>query len=402
MDELILYRGIADNKVVNDLTAPEPTKNAWMAMSELVELCDNYGLFGNLWHCYLTFLLVMDENRFSLAYEMRDVPDSGITGLAEMDFKKIWGMFKTSIDCLPDTVLSYTPSNGERIVDVEVSTRLSELAKELATADTPSVFGESLCRYYKNYGVGEFSLYGAFRVGETCLEPIKNIDKIRFDDLVGYDIAKNKLRRNTKAFLEGRPANNCLLFGGAGTGKSSSVKALLNEYSGRGLRIIELQKHRLRHLNDLIATVRVRRYRFIVFMDDLSFEDFEVDYKYLKAVIEGGLEKKPSNMLIYATSNRRHIIKEEFADRDSLHGGDTVQEKLSLAARFGESIFFDTPDRAQYTEMVKTLARREGISMTDEELTLAANRWEMSHHGKSGRSARQLVDHLLAHQSQIL
>ena len=143
--------------------------------------------------------------------------------------------------------------------------------------------------------------------------------------------------------MEGRRANNCLLFGDAGTGKSSSIKAIANEYYNRGLRVIEIYKHQFQDLNDVITQIKNRNYKFIIYMDDLSFEDFEVEYKYLKAVIEGGLEKKPGNVLIYATSNRRHIIREKFSDkedrRDDLHSSDTVQEKLSLASRFGVTIF---------------------------------------------------------------
>ena len=161
---------------------------------------------------------------------------------------------------------------------------------------------------------------------------------------MGYEIAKKKLIDNTEAFLNNKPANNCLLFGDAGTGKSSSIKAILNQYYDRGLRIIEVYKHQFQDLNDVIAQIKNRQYKFIIYMDDLSFEDFEIEYKYLKAVIEGGLERKPDNILIYATSNRRHLVRERFSDKedrnDDLHTNDTVQEKLSLVSRFGVTIYF--------------------------------------------------------------
>ena len=173
----------------------------------------------------------------------------------------------------------------------------------------------------------------------------------------------------------------------------------MNQYYEQGLRIIEVYKHQFRDLNDVISQIKNRNYRFIIYMDDLSFEEFETEYKYLKAVIEGGLEKKPENILIYATSNRRHLIKEEFSDkegrRDLLHASDTVQEKLSLVSRFGVQIFFCAPDKKEYQNIVKVLAERHGVSMPEEELLLEANRWELSHGGLSGRSAQQFIDFLL-------
>ena len=201
------------------------------------------------------------------------------------------------------------------------------------------------------------------------------------------------------SLLEGKKANNCLLYGDAGTGKSSSIKAIMNEYYDRGLRIIELYKHQFRDLQQVIAQIKNRNYRFIIYMDDLSFEEFETDYKYLKAVIEGGLERKPENVLIYATSNRRHLVREissDKADRDEdLHTNDTVQEKLSLAFRFGCQIYYGKPSPAEFKNIVKVLADRYGITLPEEELLMEANKWELSHGGISGRTAVQFVDDLM-------
>ncbi len=231
------------------------------------------------------------------------------------------------------------------------------------------------------------------------IEPIRNIAHVCLDDLVGYEIPKRKLKENTDAFVAGRAANNCLLFGDAGTGKSSCIKAIANEYYGKGLRIIEVYKHQFQDLNQVIAQIKNRHYKFILYMDDLSFEEFETDYKYLKAVIEGGLEKRPGNVLIYATSNRRHLIRENYRDkeeiRQDMHTSDTVQEKLSLANRFGVTIYFGAPDKKQFQEIVEALARRGGVDLPREELFAEANKWELSHGGLSGRSAQQFVDYLL-------
>ncbi len=205
---------------------------------------------------------------------------------------------------------------------------------------------------------------------------------MKIDDLVGYEIAKKKLIDNTEAFVQGRKANNCLLFGDAGTGKSSSIKGILNQYYDQGLRIIE------------------------AYMDDLSFEEFEIEYKYLKAVIEGGLEKKPDNVLIYATSNRRNLVREratdklEIADDNDLHSSDTVQEKLSLVYRFGVRIYFGKPDKKQFQEIVRTLAARYGVTMPEEELLLKANQWEISHGGLTGRAAQQFIDYIVGTEEE--
>ena len=224
-----------------------------------------------------------------------------------------------------------------------------------------------MTQFYKEFGVGKFGLHKAFRIdhpeGKTMsVEPITNIAHVHLDDLVGYEIAKKKLIDNTEAFVKGKKANNCLLFGDAGTGKSTSIKAVLNQYYDQGLRMIEVYKHQFQDLNDVIAQIKNRNYKFIIYMDDLSFEEFEIEYKYLKAVIEGGLERKPDNVLIYATSNRRHLIRETFrdkADRDEeLHTNDTVQEKLSLVARFGVTIYFARPIRKNFVRLFVRLRRK--------------------------------------------
>jgi predicted AAA+ superfamily ATPase len=273
----------------------------------------------------------------------------------------------------------------------------------LAESEDEYEFKTIITNFYKECGVGKFGLHKAFRIqqeeNQPKIIPITNIQHVRLDHLVSYEIPKKKLIDNTEAFVNGKKANNCLLFGDAGTGKSSSVKAILNEYYDKGLRMIEVYKHQFQDLSSIIAQIKNRNYKFIIFMDDLSFEEFEIEYKYLKAVIEGGLEKRPDNVLIYATSNRRHLVREKFSDkeerRDDLHSSDTVQEKLSLAARFGVSIFFVAPDKKEYMNIVKTLAKKNNIAMPEEELFLEANKWELSHGGLSGRTAQQFIDYLL-------
>ena len=234
--------------------------------------------------------------------------------------------------------------------------------------------------------------------------PINNTEDVRLDDLIGYEIQKQKIVENTEAFVAGRKANNALLFGDSGTGKSTTIKAIINEYYDQGLRMIEIYKHQFQDLSQVISQIKNRNYRFIIYMDDLSFEEFETEYKYLKAVIEGGLEIKPDNVLIYATSNRRHLIRETWTDRTDLennngmHKSDTMQEKLSLVNRFGVTINYSKPSQKEYFQIVVGLAEKNGIHMTEEELCAEANKWELSHGGISGRTAQQFINYLAGKQ----
>lgn len=378
----------------------------------LLEMAGNHGFYGNLWHCYLTNLLVNNENSYSKACEIRGEISGTINEAVLHDiviFKEFYDYdFKDMAEALGVNafflITDYQGSDGEsKVYNGRIRERICSLAVKFTKDHTPEEMKDTLTEFYKDYGVGKFGLHKAFRVlhdeSGVHIVPIRNIAHVYLHDLVGYEIPKKKLIENTEAFVEGRKANNCLLFGDAGTGKSSSVKAIANEYYEQGLRIIEIYKHQFQDLNDVITQIKNRNYKFIIYMDDLSFEDFEVEYKYLKAVIEGGLEKKPENVLIYATSNRRHLVREKFSDkeerRDDLHSSDTVQEKLSLVSRFGVTIYFASPDKKEFQNIVRVLAERYGIAMQEEELFLEAGKWELAHGGLSGRTAQQFIDYLL-------
>ncbi len=378
----------------------------------LLELAGNHGFYGNLWHCYLSNLLVNNENSYSKACEIRGAVVGTINQAVLHDiviFRELFNYdFSDMLKVLRiqgfELITDYVSSESEsKVYNSRIRERICSLAVKFAGNHTPEEMKETLTEFYRDYGVGRFGLHKAFRVVHdeegVKVVPILNIAHVHLDDLVGYEIPKRKLIENTEAFVSGRKANNCLLFGDAGTGKSSSIKAIANEYYEKGLRIIEVYKHQFQDLNDVIAQIKNRNYKFIIYMDDLSFEDFETEYKYLKAVIEGGLEKKPENVLIYATSNRRHLVREKFSDkedrRDDLHAGDTVQEKLSLVARFGVTIFFAAPDKKEFQDIVRALAERYHVNMPEEELLLEANKWELAHGGLSGRTAQQFIDYLL-------
>lgn len=421
--ELILYRDLENGQILLDMTwilehlekkeqISEVRDRFFSCMHDLVELAGNYGFENNLWHNYLTFLLVNNENIFSTACEIRGVTEGSLLSLARHDFAIFRELFACDFTELErmlqagvfEEFLHYarTESTG-KLFNRRIRDRICELSDQLANAETLEAFTEYMVSFYKEFGVGKLGLHKAFRVAhagdDVQIEPITNIAHVKLEDLVGYELQKKKLIDNTEAFVEGRSANNCLLFGDAGTGKSSSIKAILNRYYDRGLRIIEVYKHQFQDLNEVIAQIKNRNYKFIIYMDDLSFEEFEIEYKYLKAVIEGGLEKKPDNILIYATSNRRHLIKESFRDNEELHGdlhsNDTIQEKLSLVSRFGVTIYFGSPDKKEFRQIVRTLAERNGIDMPEDQLLLEANKWELSHGGLSGRTAQQFVDYVL-------
>ncbi len=377
----------------------------------LLELAGSHGFYGNLWHCYLADLLANDENSYSMACEVTGAVCGTINDAALHDFEIIREFYRYDFTAMGATFTGGTidllreyriGERKSRVYNTRIRDRICELAVRLSRAESAAEMKEITTGFYQEYGVGKFGLHKAFRVvhdGDLMeIRPIQNIAHVKLDDLIGYEIPKKKLIENTEAFVEGRQANNCLLFGDAGTGKSSSIKAIANAYYARGLRMIEVYKHQFQDLGEIMARIKHRSYRFIIYMDDLSFEEFETEYKYLKAVIEGGLEKKPDNVLIYATSNRRHLVRERFSDKeernDDLHTNDTVQEKLSLASRFGVTIYFGSPDKKEFQNIVRGLAARQGIAMPEDELLAQANQWELAHGGLSGRCAQQFIDYL--------
>ncbi len=414
IDELILYRETECRELLGSMAAMMEGKedcDPFRTAGELVEFSAAHGFKGNLWHSFLAYVLATNENAFSTACEIRGAVKGTVNALALHDFAIFKEWFDYDLKELDDrtggrifSLLEDYESTGahSKVFNRRIRDRIQTLAETLALAEEPEQWLEAMTGFYRDFGVGKFGLHNAFRVenrdGETQILPIKNIEHVYLEDLVGYEAQKKKLVENTEAFVEGRPANNCLLFGDSGTGKSSSIKAILHKYYDRGLRMIEIYKYQFQDISKVISQIKSRNYKFILYMDDLSFEEFEVEYKYLKAIIEGGLEVRPGNVLIYATSNRRHLIRENFSDkeevREDMHRSDTVQEKLSLASRFGVTIYYGRPEPEEFKKIVLSLARREGIRMPEEELLLEANRWELSHGGISGRTAVQFITYL--------
>ena len=422
-NELILYKNMEEGQLLQGMVfLMEEYENEYYnredlaalladVVNGLIELAVSHGFEGNLWQDYLTYLLASNENAYSTSCEIVGAVDGSINTAAlhdfaifkelfDYDFREMEAVFETDLLSL---ICDYQGISGHgKVFNQRIRDRICSLSRSLSEASDAGVFKERVTKFYQEFGVGKLGLHKAFRVEHTeegvKIVPITKIAHVHLDDLVGYEIAKKKLVDNTEAFVKGRKANNCLLYGDAGTGKSSSIKAVLNQYYDQGLRMIEIYKHQFQDLNDVIAQIKDRNYKFIIYMDDLSFEEFEIEYKYLKAVIEGGLEKKPDNILIYATSNRRHLIRETFRDKqdrdEELHTNDTVQEKLSLVARFGVTIYYGKPEKKEFQKIVLELAKRNQIEMPEDQLLLEAGRWELNHGGLSGRTAQQFIDYL--------
>ncbi len=431
ISKLVIYRNLGEGCILyrladicrrfqsGEYVKEELVTEIYEEINRLLQISTSYGFDKNLWHNYLAFIIAMTENPFTLVSEKVGANEGTVNEFAKGDFAIFRKLFDydfsemeraLEINCF-DIILHYKAvGKSEQIFNKSVSQKVQELSRSIEHAGDEVEMYQIVTGFYRKYGVGKFGLNKAFRIaggedGGEILEPITSTGDMVLSDLVGYESQKQKLIENTQAFVEGRQANNVLLYGDAGTGKSTSVKAILNQYYGQGLRMIEVYKHQFKDLSKVIAQVKNRNYRFIIYMDDLSFEEFEIEYKYLKAVIEGGLETKPENVLIYATSNRRHLIRETWSDRsdmsqDELHRSDTMQEKLSLAGRFGVSIGFFKPSQKEYFDIVTTLAARyPEISLSQEELCREANKWELSHGGISGRTAEQFIRYLLGKAS---
>ena len=365
-------------------------------------------LLPDAWQSHLAGRLLDEENPFSLGAERRELSptiveqtrrdlttlqmlfdlDAGsLLGLVEAAVPELKGVWMSWRD--PEAYVEPSHPGGPR----------RDLARELAAAEDWGDLVETLAEHYATHGAGPFGYRRAFRWEDGGLRAVPRPDPVRLSGLIGYEKEREPLLRNTERLLAGLPSHHALLYGLPGTGKSSTVKAVLNEYTSAGLRLVELAKEDLGELPAVLEALRGRGPRFILFIDDLSFEGHEVEYKALKALLEGSVEEPPENVRLYATSNRRNLIRERFSDReegDDVHARDTMQEKLSLAARFGLRLTFPSPDQKRYLEIVSGLAREREVKLPTGELEERALLWDRWHAGRSGRTARQFVDELEA------
>ena len=403
LQELCICRPILEDALIGEflrfLENPENTSHAYAFTAGLIEKAELLGFSGNILRAYFLHALAQAENTFARTAEQSGGHVGGSLRRAFVrDMEILADVFheppSAMLPC--DLLDDYAPTNR---CTTEAAAFLHERMEKAPSAEDAA---DAFLDFYRRYGCGEISSCKAFSWNdkEHRLQGVERFEALPLADIIGCDRQKRQLTDNTEAFLEGRPANNVLLIGARGTGKSSSVKALAHEYYGRGLRLVQLAKSQLGELPRILTALRgFPSKRFILFLDDLSFEEFETEYKYLKSAIEGGVEARPKNVLIYATSNRRHLIKESWRDRDraqdELYRQDSMNETVSLSDRFGLIITFLAPDQEQYHAIIAHYLEKEGVRLAPEELRILAHRWELEHSGRSGRTAQQFAAHYL-------
>jgi predicted AAA+ superfamily ATPase len=369
-------------------------------------------LLPDAWQSYLAGRLLDEENPFSLGAERRELSPTVLEQtrrdlntlqmLFDLDAGTLLGLVETAAPELKGMWAPWRDPEADAGKWRRGESRRG-MARQLAAAEDWGDLVGTLAEHYATQGAGTLGSHMAFRWEDSGLRAVPRPDQVRLSDLIGYEKEREPLCRNTERLLAGLPSHHALLYGLPGTGKSSTVKAVLNEYAGAGLRLVELAKEDLKELPAVLEVLRGRGPCFILFIDDLSFEEHEVEYKALKALLEGSVEEPPGNVRVYATSNRRNLIRERFSDReegDDVHERDTMQEKLSLVARFGLRLTFPSPDQKRYLKIVSGLARERGVKIPTGELEERALLWDRWHAGRSGRTARQFVDELEAELSE--
>jgi len=409
-----VLRGVPGSPVARDLLGllevlaaqrPDPASVADLFGRLWEGLASETGrLLPDAWQSHLVGRLLDDENPFSLGAE-GDGLRGAVLEQARLDLGTLRMLFDLDAETLLGMVEGAVPGLAgiwvpwsEPMHSGEDSPR-DAVARKLAAAEDWGAVAELLAGHFARHGAGPFGRHRAFRWDGEGLRTVPNPDPVRLVGLISYEREREPLVENTRRFLAGLPAHHALLYGQPGTGKSSTVKALLNEFASAGLRLVEVAKEDLGSLPRVLGVLRGRGPRFVVFVDDLSFEEHEVEYKALKALLEGSVEEPPENVRVYATSNRRNLIREGFSDRedgDDVHAHDTMQEKQSLSARFGLRVTFPAPDQKRYLEIVEGLTRERGLEVSVEELRERALLWDRWHAGRSGRTARQFVDELEA------
>lgn len=401
INSLMVYKNLKKNKIIKLLAEilikPDNYNELTELVSELTEMAEESGYSGNLFKNYIVHLMLKDENVFTLFAENRkEIKNSSLYNIANRDINAIKKIANINLQELPDAkylaaslndVMNYVPVNKGNNINTGISNDFNI---------------DEIIKFHNKYGCGDVSIYRAFRFDDNkkSLVGIEHPDPITFDDLIGYEAQTKQLIDNTLAFINGYSSNNILLVGARGTGKSSSVKALINKYFDEGLRLVEIKKEQIEILPDILKLLRPRGRKFIIFIDDLSFDEGEIQYKYMKSLLEGSSEGKPENVVFYATSNRRHLIQEKWTDRASgsrdaeIHTTDTLNEKLSLSDRFGITITYPKPTPKEYVNIVSGIAKSKGIEISPDELKNKAMQWELQQKGMSGRTAKQFVNHL--------
>ncbi len=386
LDSVVVFRRVTEGPVLQAFRriAEEDGSKATRACADFVtELFRTHENFSD----YLLDAVAEDENRYvNLRAKGEPVPAP-----LEECVKAELQLFQQLSDLSAEELHIY-------VHKADVLRRTGFLPGFLTTKrDFPAAYEERIAQIDRT-GYGMYAHHTMFRLEGTEIVPIASPDTLRFKDLYGYEREKELLLANTRALLDGKPAANTLLYGAAGTGKSSSVKAITNELAGEGLRLLELKKSQLHDIPVIMEELRNNPLKFIIFVDDLSFKKDDDNFATLKAILEGSASVKAPNTVIYATSNRRHLIQESFADRegDDIHRNDTIQETMSLSSRFGLTILFNKPTKAEYLSIVRSLAEAKGIRMDPAELEREASAFAIRKGGATPRAAEQFTNALLA------
>ena len=398
MASLSVYRGILKRtvpKALFRLLWAEDEKAFLQAWGSFLAVLCERGFSENLMEC-ISQTALFDENAFSLAAAAGETefPPS-LMAAVEHDLKVILDISALT----PEDLLRGCPFEAMRGMQLP-GWQTGEPMEALRGPIDGCI--SRMAAYYRANGCGMYARYRAFIWRDGAIQPVAYPDKTRLQDLKGYDVPRREAIENTLAFLEGLPANNCLMYGDRGTGKSSTVKALLNEFYPKGLRVIEMPKESLMDFPKLVDQIAAVPMKFIIFIDDLSFSNQDDTYAALKAVLQGGLAAQPDNALIYATSNRRHLVRQSFSDRagDEVDAFETISEKTALAERFGLRIPYLTMSKADYLALVDHLAARAGVAMSAELLHAQAMTWEIRHAGRTPRTAQQFIASLSLQEKQ--
>ena len=391
---LTLYKSILNdvtvqnfNKIINLISYENEIGDIVKLWSDMISPLYNLEYEGDF-SKYINDLILFDKNYFTLqcASKKFDSINENIKNAAKNDIEILISLSKIQCQDLKDLLYKYYPYDKDMI-------------DSLACFDSiaaPLSFDE-IVDYHKNNGVGIFAKYKAFKyTSNKEIKPVLNCDNVRLCDLKRYEREQNIVLENTLGFIKGKPYNNVLLYGDRGTGKSSTVKAILNEHYKDGLRVIQIYKENLIHLDDLMQKISTIPLKFIIFIDDLTFNENDDNFGALKAVLEGSLAKQPDNMALYATTNRRHLVKESFKARvgDEIHLADTIDETVSLSDRFGITVTYSVPNKDKFLEIVREIKNDRNLTIDDETLFKGAESFALSKGNRSPRLAKQYIDYI--------